>query len=155
MDCSSFPTFLLQTSRPVFSCFSCWLKRVASLAKCCYPVGHKLRWRVFARGPVKRTATRETAVLWTSGWAPRSVNLWGSLCQALKPALHSPTGTSSRAVLPQEPLTRSYFREKSPTKSSRTNSAPQWVNAFMYQIHSNRSISYKGRDSCYVCTKLI
>lgn len=25
----------------------------------------------------------------------------------------------------------------------------------MYQIHSNRSISYKGRDSCYFCAKLI
>lgn len=138
MDCSSFHNFLWQTSRPVFSCVSCWLEGVTSLAKCCYPGAHKLRWRVFARGPVEQTPARDPAVSWASWWAPNSVNLWGSLYWVLEPALHSPTGTASHAVLPWEPSTRSDFRETSPTKSSHTNSAPQWVDLPMYQIHGYR-----------------
>lgn len=58
-------------------------------------------------------------------------------------------------VVPRETLRRSYFRETNPTKNSHANSALQWVDYFMYQIHSNRSISYKRRDSCYFCNKLI
>lgn len=55
-----FSKFFYKLVGPVFRYFSCWFKGVLSLAKCCYPVAHKLRWHAFTRGPVKRTLARET-----------------------------------------------------------------------------------------------
>ena len=62
------------------------------------------------------------------------------------------SGTSGAALQPE--TWKRTIQGCKPCPSSCANSAAQWVD-FMNQTPSSRSISFKGRDSCYFCAKLI
>ena len=62
------------------------------------------------------------------------------------------SGTSGAALQPE--TWKRTIQGCKPCPSSCANSAAQWVD-FMNQTPSSRSISCKGRDSCYFCAKLI
>ena len=65
----------------------------------------------------------------------------------------TPGSSTSGAALQPETWKRTIQGCK-PCPSSCANFAAQWVD-FMNQTPSSRSISCKGRDSCYFCAKLI
>ena len=68
-------------------------------------------------------------------------------------ALGSPGNGASGSPLQPETWKR-IIQGCKPSPSSCANSAAQWVD-FTNQTPSSRSISCKGRDSCYFCAKLI
>lgn len=79
---------------------------------------------------------------WASQEAPSVPTHWGPL----------PTHLT---MMPWETWESSYFRETEQHQSPGANSAPQWVDYLLCQIHSNRSMSCMGKHLCCIRTMLI
>lgn len=143
MDCGSFKNFLLQTAR-YFYVSPAGLRELHLLPDAA------TQWHTDS-GDI---SLQEAPAFCTSCWAPPRYTSEDTL-----------TRSRTHRTRPQVPfltcrsatgnLENRLFQGSKSNSISCANSEPRWVDSSMYQMHRNRSISYKGRDSCYFCAKLI